>query len=816
MRVIPRAISSLASGLFFATTLSLFSQSTLRNQHSLLFAIVLGGGFMLLFSVVSFLIIPSILNKIKNLGKASAFILLICCFGVGIVILEATLYPHFPPNNLMAFISIPGTGMDKNREIQIAEVKNGNQFLDIGNFQFMKGCRPLKNYPIICKGVSVIKYVNETSDETIAPINILLFDQTRSDYISSTLDIENSFISFNNIYQNRSILFMVLWIDHRLIRLMVGFSLSVFVFCMLLLTSLFDNFDALKNPVIAHIVKSTTKDIKYFVILFLGAALVIARIYLYPGALSCYYRFNDCDFCYVMSAVRLLSGLPISYLDHPGYPFSQLLAAFYNILAGLHVFSLPEVSYESLVNSHNLFGYLQILVWSGWVFNSLLFFINGLIVYKFVSYFSSSRIIGLFAGIVSYLSYSTYQFIYKIRPELLSMLLGLISLYLLIRSMDMLEDNRWFVLTFISSIVFFVQATLTKILLIPLCFFLLISIVFMKGMAFAKISKLMLIRLVLFVVFLFPSTYALFYWGLQYIFNSKIFLVRLIPLFFVITPMLIALFRYWKHVSIKLQSGWLRIILKNSLFFFLLFSAGLEISVQVSLFPSLFWMKNVTGILSSENIFYNTMSAYRAYTNFDLFVQYAPSLNSRMIYSSVWQSIDWHFLQLSLSYLVSNLWLEISFITITYILLWRKYTTQLIASLYFIALGILLINFSSLRNIEQQYQLYADVPIIISVGICMGCLLTEIRKPDINFQKRFIQTPLLTIVILGMLVFRLIPLINISSQLACPHKYGNSLEGNLVCLCDAYGGSIGLKDIVENRTGLSCQDAIIKEFNLNH
>ena len=549
---------------------------------------------------------------------------------------------------------------------------------------------------------------------------------------------------------------------------------------------------------------------KYSIVLFLGAASVAARIYLYPGTLSCYYRFNDCDFCYLMSAVRLLSGMPITYLDHPGYPMSQLLALFYDVMARLHIFSLPGVNYDALASSPNLFGYLRVLVWSGWFFNALLFLLMGFIVYQFVYYFSKKQLIGLFAGVAIYLSFSTYQFIYKIRPELLSMVLGMSSLYLLIRSMDM-EDDRWFVLTFVSSIVLLVQATLTKIILIPLSLFLLIPIILMRGKGILKVSRGGLIGLGILNILLFPSTYGLFYWGLQGITDSKIFLVRLIPIIYLIVPLFISFLRYWRHEPIKLQPGWILIILKNSLMFFLLFTAGFEVSVQLSLLPSLYWAKDFHGI------FENTMSAYRAYTNFELFILLgANGFNPQLIHSNFWQSIDWNFLQIPLSYLVSNRWLEISFIFIVCIIFWKKYKAHFVWSLFFLVLGIFLICFSSLRALEPQYRLYEEVPIIISAAICMGCLLDEIRRSGPGLQKKFVQIPLLAIIILGMFVLRMMPLINIDSQLACPYNFGNGVEGNLVCLCDPYGNSVGLKSIIEDRTGLTCREAVIEEFGLAH
>lgn len=71
--------------------------------------------------------------------------------------------------------------------------------------------------------------------------------------------------------------------------------------------------------------KKIFNDLKYVIVLILTAAFVIAWIYTYPVTFSCYYRTNDCDFCYAMSAVRLLSGMPSNFVYHPGFSFSQIL-----------------------------------------------------------------------------------------------------------------------------------------------------------------------------------------------------------------------------------------------------------------------------------------------------------------------------------------------------------------------------------------------------------------------------------------------------------------------------------------------------------
>ncbi len=278
---------------------------------------------MLLLTVVSFFVIPLIYQKIKQFGKGNAFILVIFCVGMSVLLLKIIPSPQLNFNNFMVFIGWPGSGVDKNKEVWIAEVKNGNQFFNFRNIQFMKGCRPSKNFPIICKGASVIKYISETSDGTIAPINILLFDQTRSDYISSTLNIENSFISFNNIYQNRSILFMVLWVDHRLIRLMVGFSLGMLAFCLLLFAAFSYNFRARLTEFFGNFRVGLCVFRGYkWDMLVLIPFLLIALIYLWLSTGGTMYKLYSTTYYYDYLANAFLHGQPYLLVE----PAKEMLA----------------------------------------------------------------------------------------------------------------------------------------------------------------------------------------------------------------------------------------------------------------------------------------------------------------------------------------------------------------------------------------------------------------------------------------------------------------------------------------------------------
>ena len=231
---IPKIGFSFIGGLLFATVFSLFSQTLLHTRTLLFINIALWVGFFLLFSAISFIMIPFIIRKIKNYGKISVFVSLIFCIGMSFLVVEAMSYSPDKTNNLLFFIGIPGSGLDRNKEIQIAEVKTGNHIFNLNNFQFLKGCRPSENLSITCKSLSFLEYVYETNDEIPLPVKILLFDQASKDNKSFTLNINGNFISLNNVYQNQSISMMVLWISYELIILMVGFSFGIFAFCLML------------------------------------------------------------------------------------------------------------------------------------------------------------------------------------------------------------------------------------------------------------------------------------------------------------------------------------------------------------------------------------------------------------------------------------------------------------------------------------------------------------------------------------------------------------------------------------------------------
>ena len=236
LRSIPKIGLSILSGLFFSTTISLFNQSFLRSKHSLIINIELWVGLVLLFTAASFLIAPFVYRKIKNHGKISVMLLWIFCVGLSFIALKAFSYSYLKSNNLIVFISIPMSGIDENKEIQIAEVKTGNHVFDLNDFQFEKGCKQTKILSITCESLSVIEYINETNDDSILPVQVLLFDQTGNDY--KMFSFNNNLISINNVYFDIHILFWVLLVNHSLVKLMVGFSLSIFALCLLLFTDL--------------------------------------------------------------------------------------------------------------------------------------------------------------------------------------------------------------------------------------------------------------------------------------------------------------------------------------------------------------------------------------------------------------------------------------------------------------------------------------------------------------------------------------------------------------------------------------------------
>ena len=555
------------------------------------------------------------------------------------------------------------------------------------------------------------------------------------------------------------------------------------------------------------LIKETISDLKYVAVLVLTAVLVASWIYSYPGTFSCYYRSNDCDFCYLMSAVRLLSGMTSEFVYHPGFSFSQLLAVFYDVLSRLHIISLREVSYSALLESPDLFGYLRVLIWAGWLFDALIYAANGLLVYRIVTHLSRNRLAGFFAGMLSLLSFSTYLFVYKIRPELLSMVLGLASVYVLIRSLEV-GDSRWFISAFVFANVLFFQAMMAKILVIPLAMFLLIPLVMLKAPAMEKILSRQLVVLLIVAVLLFPGTYVL-YGGFRQITESKIGLIRLVPAMALVGVFMVALLRHWKHETNPWQVGWVATVLKSGAVLLLLFVVGMETSAHISLLPSLYFVKSV-----SRDAVENVTPAYESFLNFEQFIRYGSSIDKKLVYTNPGQSLDLGFVQTTFFYLVSNRWLELGFIAVVSLWLRKKNTSSVDWALYFPVMGIVLISFSAIRFIYYNYYAYEEIPIIIGVAICMGRVLDEMAVSPGGLRKNIIRASLIVLTS-GMIVLRLVFLANMGEKFSiCVYNGGAMLQKDMVCLCDNFAARSGLRDVIQQNTGLPCREALIKGMNL--
>ena len=250
----------------------------------------------MLLSAASFLAIPFVYGKIKNHEKKTVLILFLFCTGIGFLVVEPISYYHPRFNNLMIFIGIPGSGIENNKEIKVVDIKQGNRIFDLNDFQFSKGCSQAGNPSIICGGLSLIEYVYEIHDETILPIKILILDQTRNEYKTFTLNVTDNFVSLNNVYQNQSISFMVLWISYGLMMLMLGFSLSISVFCL----SLFFKWDLLTTII----------------------TIVITLIYIWLSTGGTMYEFFPTTYYYDYLTDAFLHGQPHLLIE----PAKELLA----------------------------------------------------------------------------------------------------------------------------------------------------------------------------------------------------------------------------------------------------------------------------------------------------------------------------------------------------------------------------------------------------------------------------------------------------------------------------------------------------------
>ncbi len=159
------------------------------------------------------------------------------------------------------------------------------------------------------------------------------------------------------------------------------------------------------------------------------ASLVITFNYIYssPGLGECGWRNIDPDFFLSVGALRWLENLRSGVVVDPGYTYIQLLGWFYHIQRNIGDHALP--TFGELAGLLNPISDLSSYIVIGWRFNFLVISALAIMMFKLAKQLSGSTMVGFLAFALTLLTRSSINFLWVMRPDALSALFGIGSLF---------------------------------------------------------------------------------------------------------------------------------------------------------------------------------------------------------------------------------------------------------------------------------------------------------------------------------------------------------------------------------------------------
>ena len=175
----------------------------------------------------------------------------------------------------------------------------------------------------------------------------------------------------------------------------------------------------------------------------------------------------DQDITVIYNSLLISSGLEQEHTHHPSYTTYFILGSVYKIFS---IF-FNNFTIEEVLNSKNIDENLQILFLIARVINSIYFCLLALILFKVLKELNINKNICIFGTFCLVFFSSTYELLFLIRPEILSVLLILLFFYYLIK---FIKKNKTIYCIFSGFC--FCLAMLAKLQVIFLFFTFLISL----------------------------------------------------------------------------------------------------------------------------------------------------------------------------------------------------------------------------------------------------------------------------------------------------------------------------------------------------
>ena len=227
-----------------------------------------------------------------------------------------------------------------------------------------------------------------------------------------------------------------------------------------------------------------SKDYSKIILIFLFGYFLLLNIFQLSH--QHWTAILDQDLHYIYNSLLISSGIEQEYKDHPAYTTFLILGSIYKFFS---IF-FDNFTIQEVAKSKNIDEILQTLFIIARVLNSIYFFLVALIMFNILKELNIKKNLCIFGILLLIFFGSTYELLFRLRSEILSVLMFLLFLYFLIK---FIKRKNKITYCFISGF-FFCLAMLAKIQIIFLFITFLISLPFLFNYFTASENKRYLIQ----------------------------------------------------------------------------------------------------------------------------------------------------------------------------------------------------------------------------------------------------------------------------------------------------------------------------------
>ena len=169
------------------------------------------------------------------------------------------------------------------------------------------------------------------------------------------------------------------------------------------------------------------KDYSKILIIFLFTYFLILN--LFQLSQQHWSSMLDQDIKMMYNSLLISSGIEQEYRDHPAYTTFFLLGSIFKICS---IF-FDNFTVQEILNSKNIDENLQTLFIIGRIVNGFYVFLVAFIIFNILNELNVKKHICIFSTLIIVLFQDTYELLFLIRSEILSLLMILLFLYFLIK-----------------------------------------------------------------------------------------------------------------------------------------------------------------------------------------------------------------------------------------------------------------------------------------------------------------------------------------------------------------------------------------------